>query len=96
MKKKILFGLCLFTISVVLIFNVAIATNGSNSGLSLDSLGFCFQAQAENGSTDTQCNGTQCMDVNGLHYRTAINTGTLERTCCGICTESDRGCKSSN
>jgi len=96
MKNKILSSFGVVIIVVLLVFNVVIATNESNSELSLTSLNLFFLAQAENGTTTTQCNGSACMDVNGLHYTTAINTGTQVRTCCGLATESDRGCKNSN
>jgi len=86
MKKKIALSFSIFTLAVVLIFNVAIATNGKNLDLSLNFLGFCTQAQAEEAFYDTNCGSTTlCMDGNNLHYGTMTwDNGHI--TCCGLST----------
>jgi len=95
MKNKILTGFSLLTLVVVVVLNLAIAINDSNGNLSIDFLGFINQAQAENGTTTTQCNGSACEGANGMFYKTDTKDNGV-RICCGVTTETDRGCKTSN
>lgn len=92
MKKKLFTTIFLVGMGALLFFNIKIAKEGTNQALTLNSLSFFSQAQAEDSSTN--CQGLKCENANGLWYKTWTKAdGT--RICCGTSSTTDRGCKES-
>lgn len=91
--KKIIFCAGSFIVIAISIVNVTITNKDLDNSLSLSFLGSLALAQDE--ESVTSCNGLACDDANGYHYKSAFISETGQKICCGISSESDRGCKQS-
>lgn len=95
MKKKIVFSLGLMVLVAIFCSNIKLCHEASLKTITLNSIGLWSTAQAENGTTTTKCQGTECDYANGHYYKTwTKNDGSI--ICCGTSTTTDRGCKTSS
>lgn len=91
MKKNFLFGILFIAILTI---NFISFSETYVNDQSLASIVQNAKADEENGTKDTKCAGSECDAANGYFYKTeTLSDGS--RICCGIRTETDRGCKES-
>jgi hypothetical protein len=94
--KIIVYSITLIVIAATLLCNIFFTYEKRIKALTLKSISLWSTAQAENGTPETKCNGSACDYVNGNYYVTSTNTTTGDRICCGLASETNRGCKTSS